>query len=59
MKRKRRFIELYIFQGSTITSDVVVVAPFMSDGDIIMSEVSTHDNPYKYDDQVTPSSFLC
>ena len=55
MKGKRRFIKLYILQGSIITSGAVVVAPLMlNNGDIIMSEVSTHDNRYKYDDQVTP-----
>ena len=33
-----------MLQGSTVASDVVVTAPFMLDGDIIVSKVSTHDN---------------
>ena len=32
-----------MLQGSTVSSDVVVAAPSMLDGDIIVSKVSTHD----------------
>ena len=44
MKGKRSSTKLYVLQGSTVATDVVVTAPSMLDGDIIVSKVSTHDN---------------